>query len=125
MTYSGDSFDTNGWAVFMAGGSLANLPQNLPSDFLKNTSKMKIIDLVGNLKNQWALGYLGKNYIIYTETAETTSLDLTNFAADFIVNYINPKDGKLLENPSIIQGGKVVELNRKTTTATVIWLTKK
>lgn len=125
VIYSSDSFESNGWAVFMAGGSLANLPQNLPSDFLKNTSEMKVIDLVGNPKNQWALGYLGKNYIIYTDTAESTSLDLTNFTGDFIVNYINPKDGKLLANPTIIQGEKVVKLNGKATTATVIWLTKK
>ncbi|PWK27565.1 hypothetical protein LV89_01456 [Arcicella aurantiaca] len=125
VVYSGDSFDANGWAVFMAGGSLANLPQNLPPDFLKNTTQMNVIELSGKPKNQWALGYLGKNYIIYTETNENVNLDLTNFSGDFTVNYINPKDGKIIADSEIVQGRKVLQINSKNASATVIWITKK
>jgi uncharacterized protein DUF6298 len=53
-----------GWAVFMGGGSLANIPPVTEPGFLDAASKMMPVDLPGKPQGQLALG--GKNgYIIY------------------------------------------------------------
>lgn len=123
VTYSGDSYDSFGWAVFMAGGSLANLPQGLPKDFLKDASEMSPLTLTNKISNQWGLGVLDKKYILYKEGSEDITLDLSNAKGTFQISFLNPKDGKV-EETTTIQGGSSVSLQAKTKGASVIWIRK-
>jgi hypothetical protein len=125
VIYSGDNYDTFGWAVFMAGGSLACIPAISDPKFLTEASTMSVKSLPESQTNQWALGNEGKGYIIYTDSKDPVKLDLTSINGSFDVKYIDPKDGNLLKNNIVVNGGKTIELKIPQTGALVIWLTKK
>ncbi len=115
VMYSGDSYDQFGWAVFMAGGSLAVLPV-LPQQFLADASSMKPV--ASNTKKQWILTN-GKGYIIYSETSEPIKLNLSNVLIK--VNRIDPKTGKLLSSEEEILGKKNQEFSISQTPV-VLWI---
>ena len=64
VIYSADGSDAFGWAVFMGGGSLANIPPVAEPGFLEAASQMAPVDLPGKPAGQWALGGK-KGYIVY------------------------------------------------------------
>lgn len=125
VVYSEDKWDDYGWAVFMAGGSLACIPVISDPQFLKDASAMKVIDLPGNPADQWALGNDGQGYIIYAGSENAVKLDLSKISQSFSVRYVDPKDGKVLKKVDIIKGGSIIDLKAPQTGALVYWLTKK
>ena len=62
VMYSGDSYPEFGWAVFMAGGSLAVLPKDIDKELLKAAVGMKPV--VSSSKNEYVLSD-GKSSIVY------------------------------------------------------------
>ena len=66
VIYSADG-EGFGWAVFMGGGSLANIPAIAETGFLAAASEMAPVDLPGKPDGQYALGGK-KGYIVYSET---------------------------------------------------------
>ncbi|MDP4208622.1 MAG: DUF6298 domain-containing protein [Bacteroidota bacterium] len=124
VMYFGDKYDSFGWAAFMAGGSLANIPAIANPQFLTEASTMKAIDLPGNPKNQWALGNNGKGFIVYNSTDEPVKLDLTKASGSFKVRFINPKTGEQLKNEESVKGGAIAEIKNPKSGAIVIWLSK-
>jgi hypothetical protein len=70
VVYSGDSYPEFGMAVFMAGGSLAVLPNDLDKELLKATAGMKPV--VSSNKNEYMLSN-GKSSIVYN--SETKRLE--------------------------------------------------
>jgi hypothetical protein len=125
VIYSGDNYDNFGWAVFMAGGSLACVPAISDSQFLKDASAMQVIGLPGNPKDQWALGNEGEGYIVYIDSKDAVKIDLTKTDATFSVRYIDPKNGQLLTTEETLKGGKVAEIKAPRSGAVVMWLSKK
>ncbi|HWB92589.1 MAG TPA: DUF6298 domain-containing protein [Puia sp.] len=63
VMYSADGADAYGWAVFMAGGSLADITVSEPG-FMAAAAGMRPVDLPGKPEGQWALGG-SRGYIIY------------------------------------------------------------
>jgi hypothetical protein len=125
VIYSGDNYDSFGWAVFMASGSLACLPAISNPQFVKDASSMKIMNLPDNPADQWALGNSGQGYIIYADSKNPIKLDLSKVNSNFSVRYIDPKDGKELKKVDTVKGGNTVGLKAPQAGALVIWLTKK
>jgi len=125
VIYSGDNFDTYGWGVFMAGGSLACIPAISDPRFLKDASTMHVIGLPDNPTDQWALGNEGKSYIVYTDSKNLVKLDLNNANSDFTVRYVDPKDGHLFKGDETVKGGKIVELKAPQSGALIFWISKK
>lgn len=125
VIYSGDNFDTYGWGVFMAGGSLASIPAISDPRFLKDASTMHVISLPDNPTDQWALGNEGKGYIVYSDSKNLVKLDLKNADSDFKVRYVDPKDGHLLKGDETVKGGKIVELKAPQSGALIFWISKK
>ncbi|MBS1512862.1 MAG: pectate lyase [Bacteroidetes bacterium] len=62
VSYSGDSYPEFGIAAFMAGGSLAELPENIDSNLVKLASTMKPV--ASTNKNEYVLSD-GKKSIVY------------------------------------------------------------
>jgi hypothetical protein len=115
VIYSGDSYDQFGWAVFMAGGSLASLPP-LDKDFLADASTMK--PLRSDNKYQWFLSN-GKNFIVYA--AKNGSVKLNGELGNCIINYIDPGSGKNIPGDVSEQiKGKELVISRST--PVVIWI---
>ncbi|HEY6956501.1 MAG TPA: DUF6298 domain-containing protein, partial [Flavisolibacter sp.] len=74
VMYSGDSYEEFGWAVFMATGSMAVLPV-LPQEFLNDASSMHSVETKSN--KQLVLTN-GKDYIVYSNSADPIKLTLAN-----------------------------------------------
>lgn len=121
VIYSGDSFDKFGWAAFMAGGSLPNLPAGVNPAMLADASIMKAIELSGNPKDQWALGNPAKGYIIYSNTPNITPVAL-DATANYQVNWIDPNTGNTLAAPKQIKGSKMTNWSIKANGQAVLWL---
>jgi hypothetical protein len=116
VVYSGDNYDQFGWAVFMATGSMAVLPQ-LPKAFLDDAGRMKIFS-AANTK-QWSLSD-GKNFIVYSNNVPVT-LDLIG-TEKYKVCWIDPQSGTILKKAEDIKGGKAVVLNNLEKGAFVLWV---
>ena len=122
VMYSGDSYDQFGWAVFMAGGSLPVLPKSTNKEFLASASTMLPVDLSNKVSGQWVLGNNRNEFIVYS-LSNTILLDLTKTTNAFFVCWIDPVDGKLLEEGKII-GGKKVEFKAPQPGAAILWLSR-
>ena len=120
VIYSGDSFDKFGWAAFMAGGSLPNLPAGVNPVMLADASSMKVIELNG-AEDQWTLGNPAKGYIIYSNSATVTPVTLDPNAT-YQVSWIDPKTGSTLATPKKMKGSKFTNWSSSANGPAVLWL---
>lgn len=124
VMYSYRNYNHFGWAVFMASGSLATIPQIEADGFLQSAAKMHIADLVGRPKRQWVLADEGKAYIVYNASIRPVQIDLSSYSGRYKVTWINPDSGRVFKRRTF-QGGGVVTLKKNTTKEVVLWITKK
>jgi len=119
VMYSAQSYDSLGWAVFMAGGSMANLPKINYPEFYTQASKMQSVSVA--VEGKWVLS--GENaYIVYSTSKDPLALQLGS--GNFNVRYINPSNGALLKEEKL-KGGKSVSVKQQGNGAEIIWITKK
>ncbi|MEQ8241092.1 MAG: DUF6298 domain-containing protein [Cyclobacteriaceae bacterium] len=107
-----------GWAVFMAGGSLMNIPIIPDQDFLKDASLMT--PEKGNTAYQLINESSGER-ILYNQSSSAVSIDLRNYSGNYEIKWINPKTGDKLSQTTSLQGGKINEIK---TEAEILWLDK-
>ena len=93
VTYAGDNYDSMGWAVLMAGGSMPNVPLATDSQFMADVAAMKPIELPGKPADQWALSDGKTGYIIYSETNGPVSVDLSTFTGHCSHQTHQPENG--------------------------------
>ena len=110
VIYSGDSYDSFGWAILMAGGSLSNV-QNIDKTTLDTISGMKPFLPAGKNTKQYGLENIGKSYVLYNASAETASLDLSQVSGKFNVKVLNVKTGKVLKEEKI-NGNTIAKINK-------------
>ncbi|RZK97830.1 MAG: pectate lyase, partial [Pedobacter sp.] len=103
VMYSGDNSDTYGWAVFMAGGSLAAIP-HADQQFLNDASAMKPL---GSTGKQYVLGNEGKGYIVYNDGGK---VEMNLKSGTYKVRWINPRDGKVIKEGDDVRGGQTISL---------------
>jgi len=113
VMYTADGCDNHGWAVFMAGGSLANIPAT-DTDFLKDAEAMSPAG-AWTLKGQ-------RGMIIYCKNAGNVQADLSGMDGVFRLRRIDPSTGKTEKSMEKIHGGKIATLS--TTTPAILWITK-
>jgi hypothetical protein len=123
VIYSGEGHDRFGWAAFMAGGSLTNLPGVLP-EFLAAADTMMPMDNSGGSKSMWGLANAGKGYILYCDGFAPVKLDLNNASGTFVARWIDPENGDEIKRERI-GGGKPVELTSPMAKAVVLWLSRR
>ena len=99
VIYSADNYDKYGWAVFMAGGSLAAIPQ-MPAALLKDAASMKRVD-----GKEYKLAN-GEDYILYTKGP------LTDIQGEFIV--FDPKTGKQIDRTERLNTDVIVWSSKQT-----------
>ena len=122
VIYSGDNFDSYGWAILMAGGSMSNV-QGLGGEVLNLASSTKPFLPAGKAAQQYGLQNPGKAYILYNASADAINLDLTQFKGKFEVNRLNTKSGKTIKSEKI-NGGAMVKLNKTNSGDEVIIVNK-
>lgn len=110
VTFSTDESEQFGWAVFMAGGSLAAIPPVKEPAFLSDAASMQPQETADRADQlQWVLANPGKAYIIYADSAATNiKLDLSKVSGRFRASWIDPKSGALIGKPQTIRAGKTV-----------------
>ncbi|QPH40233.1 DUF6298 domain-containing protein [Pedobacter endophyticus] len=110
VIYSGDNFDSYGWAILMAGGSLSNI-SNLDASILDLASTLKPFLPAGENTAQYGLENAGKAYLLYNASSSPIQLDLSQSKGKFNVKVLNPNTGKVIKEERI-NGGAVVKLNK-------------
>ncbi|HEY4061068.1 MAG TPA: DUF6298 domain-containing protein [Puia sp.] len=127
VLYSAEGCDIFGWAVFIAGGSLANIPFIKDSRMLADAAGMQPVDLPGNPHGQWALANKNgdrKGYIIYCDNAGPVQVDLGGMSGSFSVHRINPRDGAMDAAILKIRGGQIATIPAGGKGPVVFWITK-
>ncbi|UFH52663.1 DUF6298 domain-containing protein [Spirosoma sp. KNUC1025] len=124
VTYAADSYDSMGWAVLMAGGSMPNVSAVADPQFLTDAAQMQPFDLAQKPASQWALASEKTGYIIYTEANAAVELDLTKSVGSYSVSYVNPKTGQITKSKEVVKGGSLVSLKKQGEGAEVIWVKK-
>jgi len=122
VIYSGDSFDSFGWAILMGGGSLSNV-ENIDKATLSAISTMKPFLPAGKNSKQYGLENAGKSYVLYNASAEAASLDLSKTSGKFSVKILSSKNGKVLKEEKI-SGNTVAKISKVGTGDEVIIINK-
>ena len=123
VTYSGDGFDSNGWAILMAGGSLPNIT-DAPEGLLKDLALMKVLPLAGSPENQLMLSNGGQSYVIYNASSNAVQLDLSAAKGTFRVYHIYPRNGAQLKAEETVKGGNSISLKNSSSGPEVLWIKK-
>ncbi len=110
VIYSGDSYDSFGWAILMAGGSLSNV-DHIDKATLNLIAGTKAFLPAGKNTEQYGLENAGKTYVLYNATTEAISVDLTKTSGKFSLKILNPKTGKVLKEEKI-NGNTVAKINK-------------
>jgi hypothetical protein len=122
IAYSADGYDAFGWAVFMAGGSLAVLPHIEASGFLESASGMTVKEAV--VKGMYQLQNRQGESIIYCTRGITPEPDLENIRGKFHILRINPNDGKVIDIEEKVSAGNVVTIPANRTEDVILWVRK-
>ncbi|PRY55584.1 hypothetical protein B0I27_101558 [Arcticibacter pallidicorallinus] len=119
VMYSGDNYDSFGWAAFMAGGSLPQLPASITGGLLAAASQMSPAE--NSDEGKYVLE--GKNgIIVYSLAGSNLELDLRAFKGSCKLTWINPKDGQILRKSNIVKAGGVLQVNKPSSGESVLWV---
>ncbi|MDQ5929152.1 MAG: hypothetical protein QG594_930 [Bacteroidota bacterium] len=124
VLYTTDGAPKFGWAVLMAGGSLANIPKIQLPAFYSSISEMKFKKENTYTDNLWKLENKGKAFLFYAKKPEDITLDLSNEKGDFDVYAINATSGIATKNTTI-RGGKTIVIPALDVKEKVLFVVKK
>lgn len=122
VMYFSDNYPQYAWASFIAGGSLACLPEIEDGKFLEQASVMAVMPEFNNA-TQYVIGAKDTGFIVYTEEDEI-HLDLNDISGKFTIQWINPKDGKMIKGKTEIKGNTNIHV-KTPQKAVVAWISKK
>jgi hypothetical protein len=123
VLFSADLSDDLAWAVFMAGGSLAGIPQIAAPGFLTSATSMQPLDEPHSPDGPWTLGNARKEFIVYSRSASSLTLDLDTGANPMTVYWIDPKSGLLSGRQRLDRGTGSAEMKGPTSGPVVVWVT--
>ncbi|WP_245893734.1 DUF6298 domain-containing protein [Sphingobacterium gobiense] len=118
VVYHSSSYPEHAWAVFMAGGSMANVPRVAHADFYKEASGMetKMQDSVWCLQGADAA-------IFYNVGKGSLDVDLPAWKGNYKAYHIHPKTGAILGSERVKTGTRVA-LKTFKNSPEIIWITK-
>jgi hypothetical protein len=122
VIYSADAYDRNGWAVFMAGGSLPPI-QIKDAAFLQAASAMQP-QVKDTASGQWTLYDAKTGYIIYNMGRDAIALDLTGVNGNYETTWINTISGESKKDKAM-KAGKAITIAKPSGGNWVLWLKKK
>ncbi|WP_223816193.1 DUF6298 domain-containing protein [Adhaeribacter rhizoryzae] len=123
VMYSASNYDHEGWAAFLAGGSLAEIPVVAHPGFLTAAAQMQPLDLPNHPAGQYALGNKNGEYIIYQEKAGNIPVDLKTAGGKFRVRWFDPATGQL-QKEETSSNGKLAETKKLPSGPVVVWISR-
>jgi hypothetical protein len=124
VIYSTMASPNFGWAVLMAGGSLANIPNIEILGFYESLSAMKVSENQNFKSDYWCLENMGNSYLFYLVNSEVVNLDLTKHKGTFNAYWIDVNNGTVLSK-STIQGNSKQKLLNPTNKKAALYINKK
>lgn len=124
VTYYGDNYDRNGWAVLMAGGSMPAL--NIQdSTFLQAVAGMQPLATGDTLVRQWVLHNAQTGYVIYDLAKDKGTVESIIDAGSYTVNWVNGLSGAVRTTKERVKGGKAIAVTKPDRGNWILWLKKK
>jgi hypothetical protein len=125
VIYSADNFDNFGWAIFMAGGSLSNIP-GFGTSVSKLSSSMTPFSPDGKPgihAGQYGLAAEGKAYVLYNASNEAIDLDLSRYSGKYRLTVKDAKNGQVLREEQVIGKG-IINIKKAGSAEEVIFIQK-
>jgi hypothetical protein len=111
------------WAVFIAGGSMAAIPEIEDNGFCFSAATMQPVK--ENNKDFYTLINEQGEQINYLKNVRQIKVDLNNFKGSFDPIWIDPVNGAVLKRDNSVLGGQIQTFSNPTTGEVVLWLRKK
>ncbi|WP_258105749.1 DUF6298 domain-containing protein [Marinoscillum sp. MHG1-6] len=108
-----------GWAIFIGGGSLMNIPKVSDTEFSRDVALMSPYKIAGTK----ALKGVNGEQILYIEGQSSVDIDLTGHKGKFEVCWVNESTGEVLRSGKILEGQKKHQLTD--VKSSIVWLDKK
>ncbi|MDR2274142.1 MAG: DUF6298 domain-containing protein [Sphingobacterium sp.] len=118
VLYNGDNYPEMAWAVFMAGGSMANLPKMAAPEFYRAAAGMQAAIINGH----WILKS-DQGMIVYNASSAALDLNMAALKGRFLVQHIDPKNGTIVKTEKINAGNELY-LNNYMNNPEIIWIAK-
>jgi hypothetical protein len=115
----------SGWAVLIASGSVPNLPPTTDAQLLAALPRMKPFASAKLTSQQGILAEPGRNYLLYSSSGQSITLDLSGNEGTFTVYRIDPRTGQASRSADVVHGGKAVDLPVAASGTCLLWLTRK
>ncbi|GGH10348.1 hypothetical protein GCM10011418_08730 [Sphingobacterium alkalisoli] len=119
VTYHGNNYPEMAWAVFMAGGSMANLPAVGDGAFYRAAATMK----AESVQDTWILK--GKDdAIVYQPEVDQLKTYLPDFRGTYTVRFVDPKSGKIVGEERLNIDKKALS-KKYNASGYILWISKK
>lgn len=119
VIYHSNSYPEQAWTVFMAGGSMANVPRVAHADFYQEVSGMQ----AKIQQDVWCLE--GEEAAVFYHSDKTPfQVDVPTWKGNYKAYHIHPKTGAILGSERVKTGQRIT-LKKYINTPEIIWITKK
>ncbi|MFV0378993.1 MAG: DUF6298 domain-containing protein [Mangrovibacterium sp.] len=119
VMYSFDQSSSWGWAIFMAGGSLANIPKVQVDGFLKDAATMKPVDSAP--AGSYVLADAKGTAIVYLDE-RCPEFNLNTETGNYQLIQLDPSTGGQVGKTQKVKGGKALQLATAGKSKVVFWL---
>lgn len=96
VLYTTNAAPRLGWAVLMAGGSLANIPHVQVEGFYKAITQMKPLKSGNYNSSFWTLENPGKAYLFYLKETNSVTINLIDYSGKYKAYWINAETGNTI-----------------------------
>lgn len=121
VCYSFDMSTNWGWPSFMAGGSIANMPEVKLDGFAQSAATMK--SAASNEKGVYLLKNREGERIAYVDgSVENYSISFPG--GDYMKTWIDPSTGQAIGQTGKIKGGLQIEISKPENKTLVLWISK-
>ncbi|HEV7378958.1 MAG TPA: DUF6298 domain-containing protein, partial [Dyadobacter sp.] len=124
VLYSGAGADAHGWAVLLAGGSIADVPAMSDPTIMSQLAQMLQSEVI-QPGQTYTLTNPGNAILIYHSGKKAVNVSLKDFNGKVAVHTIHAKTGTVGKTTKIIQAKKGVEVPGTAEEPVILWITKK
>ncbi|MFI1745642.1 DUF6298 domain-containing protein [Thalassobellus sediminis] len=124
VLYSTNRASKFGWAVLMAGGSMANIPQVNIDGFYKSLSQMTVHANDAFNSDTWSLENKGESYLFYLKNTKEITIDLSDYKGKYEVFWMDPENGNIVSK-TVFKCSEKQTLTSPTNNKTVVYIKRK
>jgi len=122
VIYSGHMEWPLQWAVFMAGGSMADIPGPSDKTFYSVAATMKPAFSADNRKGIFTLANEQGEKIIYCSARDIMNIELPGPGNKFRLTWIDPVTGQIIKTENKMKGGKTYKIKKPAEGDIVLWI---